>query len=63
MAKRRRKKKNIIASIALAPITIPMKMANGILTVGAVVAAVGLGGIFASAKASGKRRSRYRSNW
>jgi len=51
---RRRYKRNPIVSLALAPITIPMKIANGILLVGGAIMVGGLMGAFSD---SGKRKN------
>jgi hypothetical protein len=60
---RRRKKKNILTSIALSPITVPLKMTQGIMTATAMVGLAGFGAIIASAASSSKGRKRYRSKW
>jgi ABC-type proline/glycine betaine transport system permease subunit len=60
---RRRNKKSILTSIALSPITIPLKMTQGIMTAAAMVGIAGLGVIISCAASSSKGRKRYRSKW
>ena len=48
MPRRRIYKKNPLVSLALAPITIPMKIANGILIVGGAIMLGGLAAAFSN---------------
>jgi len=52
---RRRYKRNPLVSLALAPITIPMKITNGILLAGG---AIMVGGLMAAFSDSGKKKNR-----
>jgi len=53
MPRRRRYKRNPLVSLALAPITIPMKITNGILLIGG---AIMVGGLMAAFNDSNKKK-------
>jgi len=55
MPRRRRYKRNPLVSLALAPITIPMKITNGILLASGAIMVGGLMGAFSD---SGKKKNR-----
>ncbi|MCL2821519.1 MAG: hypothetical protein FWD38_11970 [Oscillospiraceae bacterium] len=52
---RRRYKRNPIVSLALAPISIPMKITNGILFAGGVIM---IGGLLGAFSGSSKKKNR-----
>ena len=54
MPRRRRYKRNPLVSLALAPITIPMKITNGILLAGGVIM---VGGLMAAFSDTNKKKS------